>query len=151
MSSRARCSNKAAVMTPPRRRTVFAWSALFGYGGLAFTLARNVLLVPVYLHFIPLAEYGAWLATGGALAQLLVADFGLSGVLTQRIASQSGAGAAGLRSLAGAGLVNALGLALALGALSSLVALWLPATQGLDPGQRARVMECYFVAVAANS
>src|SRR5262249_47721150 len=108
-------------------------------------------LVPVYLHFIPLAEYGAWLATGGALAQLLVADFGLSGVLTQRIASQAGAGAAGLRSLAGAGVANALGLALALGALGSLVAIWLPATQGLEAVQRARVMDCYFIAVAANS
>ena len=152
MGARGHCSGKAARMNAPvRRRHVFVWSAVFGYGSLAFTLARNVLLVPVYLNHIALAEYGAWLATGGALAQLLVADFGLSGVLTQRVASQSGAGAAGLRSLMGAGLANSLALALALGAASSLIAAWLPATQGLDAAQRARVMDCFFIAVGANS
>lgn len=136
----------------PRRRRVFVWSAVFGYSGLAFTLARNVLMVPLYLHYIDLGEYGAWLATGGALVQLLVADFGLSGVVTQRVAAQAGGqDSLAMRSLAAAGLLNALLLALLLGAASSLMALWLPATQGLEAAQRARVLDCYLIAVAANS
>ena len=42
----------------------------FGYASMMISLARNILLVPIYLHAIPLAEYGAWLATGGALGSL---------------------------------------------------------------------------------
>ena len=48
-----------------RRRSAFL-SMVFGYAGLMISLARNVLLVPVYLQKIPLTEYGAWLATGGS-------------------------------------------------------------------------------------
>lgn len=137
---------------PARRRHVFAWSAVFGYGAIGFTLARNVLLVPLYLHYITLGEYGAWLATGGALAQLLVADFGLSGVLMQKVAASAGGrDVSAIRGLVVAGLVNALLLALLLGAASALLAAWLPATQGLDAAQRARVLDCYLIAVAANS
>ncbi len=135
----------------PVRRRVFAWGAVFGYSGLAFTLLRNVLLVPLYLHYIDLGEFGAWLATGGALVQLLVTDFGLTGVITQRVAALAGGrDAHAVRALAAAGLVNALLLALALSALSSLAAAWLPATQGLSAIQHARVVDCFLIAVAAN-
>lgn len=136
--------------TTPRRR-VFMWNAVFGYSALGFTLARNVLLVPLYLAFIDLGEYGAWLATGGAFVQLLVTDFGLAGVITQRIAARAGAqDSASLGALVSAGLANAAVLGLGMSALSSLAALWLPATQGLDEPQLRRVLECFLVAVAAN-
>ena len=136
---------------PVRRRQVFFWGAIFGYGSLAFTLARNVLLVPLYLHYIDLGEYGAWLATGGALVQLLVTDFGLAGVITQRIAAHTGGGNhTAMRALVSAGLANALLLGLAMSALSSLVALWMPATQGLSAPAGLRVRDCFLIAVAAN-
>src|SRR5262245_61246691 len=94
------------------RRNVFVWSAVFGYSALAFTLARNLLLVPLYLRFVDLAEYGAWLAIGGALVQLLVTDFGLSGVITQRVAVQTGNhDLAATRALVAAGLASATVLA----------------------------------------
>ncbi len=135
----------------PARRRTFAWNALFGYSTLVFTLARNVLLVPLYLAYIDLGEYGAWLATGGALALLLVTDYGLSGVVAQRIAERAGAGdAAVMRRLVSAGFANALVLALALSALSSLFGLWLPATQGLSAQQLQRVFDCFLIAVASN-
>ncbi|MEJ0087421.1 MAG: hypothetical protein WDO72_17240 [Pseudomonadota bacterium] len=125
---------------------------MFGYSGLVFTLVRNVLLVPLYLQHIDLGEYGAWLATGGALVQLLVTDFGLSGVITQRVAMRAGsADLAAMRALISAGLANAIVLGLALAAASSLVAAWLPATQGLRPEQVTRVLDCYLIAVAANA
>src|ERR1017187_10409872 len=77
-------------MTGRRRSAILGM--LFGYTSLLIALARNVLFVPIYLHNIPLAEYGAWLATGGALALILVNDFGLSGVVTEKISMSYGAG-----------------------------------------------------------
>lgn len=59
-------------------------------------------------------------------------------------------GVTAIRALVSAGLANALVLALALSAASSLVAAWLPATQGLESAQRARVFDCFLIAVAAN-
>ena len=108
----------------PRRRRVALWNAAFGYGTLASTLARNILLVPLYLKFVDFGEYGAWLATGGALVQLLVTDYGLAGVITQRVAVLSGSDNTGaLRAAVMAGLVNALLLGVLLTAASSLIAL----------------------------
>ena len=52
---------------------------------------RNVLLVPVYLAYVSTEEYGAWLATGGTLVQLLISDYGVSGVILQRVAASYGA------------------------------------------------------------
>jgi len=128
-----------------------AWSALFGYGSLGIALARNIFLVPLYLRYISVGEFGAWLATGGALVQILVSDLGLTGVLTQRVAHRFG-GRAGrhLGALIGAGLTNSLALALILTAICVALAPFLPATQGLTPVQSRRVMDCFLLAVGAN-
>ena len=74
----------ASLGTPPSRRLATLRSLILSYGATAVAITRNLLLVPVYLKFIPLEEYGAWLATGNVLAYLMVADFGLMGVVTQR-------------------------------------------------------------------
>lgn len=137
--------------SPPPRRRVALWNAAFGYATLGSTLARNILLVPLYLTFMQLGEYGAWLATGGALVQMLVTDYGLAGVLTQRIAGLAGAGdVSRLRDVAIAGLVNAAGLALVLVVAGSLFAFALPATQGLDVAQIERVTQSFLIAVVAG-
>ncbi|MFX6330865.1 hypothetical protein ABTF76_21670, partial [Acinetobacter baumannii] len=81
-----------AASTTPNRRRAATWGVLFGSGGAFLAIARNILLVPLYLKFVSLAEYGAWLATGATLIQLLVSDFGLAGVLMQRSAALHGAG-----------------------------------------------------------
>src|ERR1700691_4448276 len=106
---------------------------VFGYATIVIALARNVLFVPIYLHDIPLAEYGAWLATGGALALLLISDFGLSGVVTQKASAAFGAG--DLRSLGpliGSAFVIGIVLALALTALSMAFLPFLPSLQTLN-------------------
>jgi O-antigen/teichoic acid export membrane protein len=124
---------------------------VFGYATLALALARNIFLVPTYLRHIALAEYGAWLATGGALVQLVVTDFGLAGVVTQRVAHRFGAGKSGqLGPLIGAGLVNGAMLATLLTLLSLVLAPFLPATQGLSPVQALQVKQCFLLAVCAN-
>ena len=104
-------------MNGRRRSAILAM--LFGYASLLISLARNILFVPIYLHNIPLAEYGAWLATGGALALILINDFGLSGVVIQKISVRFGAGdIKALGSLAGSALTIGLLMALLLTAIS---------------------------------
>lgn len=135
----------------PVRRRVALWNAAFGYSTLAFTVARNLLLVPLYLQFVSLGEYGAWLATGGALVQLLVTDYGLAGVVTQKIAVLSGSGdRRRLRALIAAGVVNATVLAIIMTAASSVLAAFLPATQGLLPEEVRTVVGCFLIAIVAN-
>ena len=124
---------------------------VFGYAGLMISLARNVLLVPVYLQKIPLTEYGAWLATGGALALLLVNDYGLSGVVTQRISASYGAGdRTTLGSLAGSALAIGMLLALVLTAISSALIPFFPALTRLPGAESHTVVSCFIIAVTAN-
>ena len=58
---------------------------------VALALVRNLALVPVFLRHIEPHEFGAWMATGGVLAYLLMVDFGLMGVVAQRTAEAYGA------------------------------------------------------------
>jgi O-antigen/teichoic acid export membrane protein len=127
------------------------FGVLFGYAGLAISLARNILFVPMYLRSIPMAEYGAWLATGGALALILINDYGLSGVVTQRMSSAYGAGdVAGLGRLTGASLAIGGALSAVLTAISLAFIPFLPALKSLTPAEAHTVTACYAFAVAAN-
>jgi O-antigen/teichoic acid export membrane protein len=134
-----------------RRRTA-SLAMLFGYASLGVALARNILFVPIYLEHMPLAEYGAWLATGGALALLLISDFGLSGVVTQKASATFGAG--DLRTLGpliGSALVIGLVMAIGLTALSLAFLPFLPRVLALSESETHTVMECFAIAVAANA
>ena len=134
------------------RRRSATLAMLFGYASLLISLARNILFVPIYLHNIPLAEYGAWLATGGALALILINDFGLSGVVIQKISVNFGAGDfEALGSLAGSALAIGSLMALLLSALSLACVPYLPGLQSLNPLQKHAVVNCFLIAVAANT
>lgn len=137
-------------MTGRRRSATLA--VLFGYASLLLSLTRNILFVPIYLHSIPLAEYGAWLATGGALALMLINDFGLSGVVIQKISVSFGAGDLKvLGSLAGSALAIGSLLALFLTALSLACVPYLPGLQSLSQQQNHTVVNCFLIAVGANA
>jgi O-antigen/teichoic acid export membrane protein len=133
-----------------RRRNTLQ-GIIFGYASLAIALARNVLLVPTYLRHIPLAAYGAWVATGGALALILINDYGFSGVVMQRISASHGARqftAAG--RLAGSALAISGILAVVLSAISLALAPFLPAISQLAPAQHDEIIACFMLAVASN-
>lgn len=137
-------------MTGRRRNTMLA--ILFGYASLIIALARNVLFVPIYLRHIPLPEYGAWLATGGALALILVSDFGLSGVVTQKISRCYGAGdREGLGSLTGSALAIGCLMALFLTAISIACVPLLPGLLTLDESEKQKVIHCFLIAIYANA
>jgi O-antigen/teichoic acid export membrane protein len=134
-----------------RRRTVI-FGILFGYSSILIGVARNVLFVPIYLQSIPLPEYGAWLATGGALALMLVSDFGLAGVVTQKISAALGGGdLSKLGSLAGSALVIGLVMAISLTAFSFAFVPFLPGLNSLGELQQRAVVQCFVIAVVANA
>lgn len=134
------------------RRSTAVYGIVFGYSSILVALARNVLFVPIYLHSISLAEYGAWLATGGALALMLINDFGLSGVVTQKISVALGAGNfEALGSLAGSAQIIGLLMAVGLTAVSLVLVPFLPGLQSLSALQQHTVVNCFAIAVAANA
>ena len=53
-------------------------------------MITGIIMVPLYLRFIPFEVYGAWLASGNMLAWLSTIDPGLTLVLQQRIAAAYG-------------------------------------------------------------
>jgi O-antigen/teichoic acid export membrane protein len=138
------------IDSPPSRRRSVAWGVLFGYAGAFLAVARNILLIPFYLHFVPLAEYGAWLASGATIVQLLVSDFGLAGVLTQRSSALHGAGdCTALGELMGSGLIAGLILAAASLVIGVVVIAVIPGMPGLGTNEAEVVTRCLYLAVLA--
>lgn len=68
------------------------WNLFFHYLAVSLPVLSGVVLVPLYLAHVPLAMYGAWLATGNVLAWITIVDPGLSSVVQQRCAVAFGAG-----------------------------------------------------------
>ena len=133
-----------------RRRTA-VWNLVFGYAQLGVTITRNVLLVPLYLRFVDVAEYGAWLATAGVLAQLFVSDFGLTATVIQRAASAFGRGD---KAVLGRAVGSSLSVSLLLGSLLTAISLavspFIPAMAGGDPHARQTLLYCFIIVAAGN-
>ncbi len=129
-----------------------AWGAFFGYATMALGIARNIVLVPLYLHYISPAEYGAWLATGGTLVQLLVSDFGIGGVLVQRTAAASGAAdRERLSVIVGTAWITSVVIAIIVSAVSAGISPFLPGLLHLDASVAGKVIDCFLLSIAANA
>ncbi len=74
------------------RRLATKWNIFFHYYAIIISMISGILLVPLYLKYIPLEIYGAWLATGNIIAWLTIADPGISDVLSQQVGRAFGAG-----------------------------------------------------------
>jgi len=74
-----------------RRRTT-VWNMFFQYFTVVYALISGIVLVPLYLTFIPLELYGNWLATGNIIAWIVIVDPGLSTALMQRTSVAYGGG-----------------------------------------------------------
>ena len=70
----------------PSRRKKTQWHLFFQYSAIILGIVSGIILIPLYLKFIPLDLYGAWLATGNILAWITIIDPGLSSVMQQKIA-----------------------------------------------------------------
>lgn len=73
------------------RKKTTKWNILFHYYAIIFSVIWGILLVPLYLKYIPLEIYGAWLATGNIISWLTVVDPGISDVLRQKVGLAYGA------------------------------------------------------------
>lgn len=81
-------STLARMLRPVRSRSrTTKWNLCFQYVSIAFPLISGIVLVPMYLTFIPIRVYGAWLATGNVIAWLAIVDPGLSTVLVQNVSA----------------------------------------------------------------
>ncbi len=59
---------------------------IFNYSNIVFNLITGILLVPLYLRQIPLDMYGSYLVASGIAGLIGLLEFGLSMVITQRLA-----------------------------------------------------------------
>ncbi|MBB3054371.1 lipopolysaccharide biosynthesis protein [Mucilaginibacter gotjawali] len=67
------------------RKKATIWNLFFLNIGFIITLINGVLIIPLYLHYMDGAVYGAWLATGNVLTWITIVDPGVAGVLLQRV------------------------------------------------------------------
>lgn len=67
-------------MTKSLKKTTL-WNLIFQYYSIFYSISLGLLLVPLYLEFIPLNIYGAWLVTGNLVQWLTCLDPGVSDVL----------------------------------------------------------------------
>lgn len=129
-----------------------AWNVVFGYVNIALALVRNILLVPLYLQFITLEMFGAWLATGSALINIVMTDFGLAGATLQRIAYLDGKkDYLTLRYSLGTSILSGVLLSISLSILTFLVAPFIASSLELGPIEYEVVYNCIVLAILANA
>ncbi len=127
-------------MTISRTRTT-QWNLFFHYVSIALMMVSGVLLVPIYLHQIPLALYGAWLATGNVLMWLTAVDPGLSAALQQRIGSAYGQrDHQAVRGFIFAGLLLSAGATLILVLLGNLIEGHIPGWLNLANNEDTNIL-----------
>ncbi len=73
-------------MIKPKRRRATIIGLINQYAAIALMIIQGLVLVPLYLKYIPNPTYGGWLATGNVLTWLGFIDPGASAVLQQRSA-----------------------------------------------------------------
>ena len=61
------------------------WNLSFQYYSIAYSISLGLLMVPLYVKYIPLNIYGAWLATGNLVLLLTFLDPGVADVLRLKV------------------------------------------------------------------
>ena len=75
---------------PPKRKQSVAWLVAGGWVNNGILIFQGFVFIPLYLHFLGDRLYGFWLATGGLLAWLAMADLGAAAITQQRCAAAYG-------------------------------------------------------------
>ena len=73
-------------MARSHSRTI-KWNIVFRYTNIILAFVQGLLLVPLYISYIPIEIYGAWLASGNILAWISTIDPGLTVVLSQQVST----------------------------------------------------------------
>lgn len=72
------------------KNKVVRWNFYFYIATFIYTILVGVVLVPLYLRYIPVEVYGYWLATGNILILVSMIDPGFSAVVQQKISFNYG-------------------------------------------------------------
>lgn len=97
------------------------------YLSIVLVFIQGIVLVPLYLEQINIALYGGWLASGNLLAYLSLFDFGLSGVINQKVAQAYGAGnRQKVAQISGTGIVIGACISLIIATVGILLASYIP-------------------------
>ncbi|MCU1237284.1 MAG: hypothetical protein JWP63_5251 [Candidatus Solibacter sp.] len=119
--------------TIPSRRRAVSLSLLAQLIATAFVLIQGIFLVPLYLRFIALPLYGAWLASTQVVGWVTLLDPGTDEVTRQRAAHAYGRGdLEQVGGLIGSGLAVNLVVALCVTAVSLVLCRLLPWWFGID-------------------
>ena len=129
------------------------WNLLFQYSSIALAMTSGVLMVPLYLNYIPSDIYGAWLATGNILAWITSIDPGLAGVLQQKIAVAYGKqDYKSIHSLISAGGMISIVIALTIYILGITASYFLASWLNLSPSIDIKLITSAFnVAVSGSA
>ncbi len=135
------------------RRRITQWNLFFNYASIALAIVSGIVMVPLYLRFIPLDLYGAWLATGNILAWITVIDPGISTVLQQQVSTAYGKRDIGeLNALLTGGVLISGGVSLLIllaGFVSSrFIVVWLNLN---TPADMASVEQAFVIAVLGTA
>ncbi len=122
-------------MTNYRRNSIL--SLIFNYSNIVFNLITGVFLVPFYLRKIPLDAYGSFLAATAIASLIGLLEFGLSMVLTQRLArSYARSDSNDFRQVLSTGLVAATLLAVVTCIVTLVVSPWIPTVTNTAQGHQ---------------
>lgn len=68
------------------------YNYLFNSINSIVVIVNGIIMVPLYLHYMSVATYGAWLASGNLVAMIGILESGFAGVITQKMATAIGGG-----------------------------------------------------------
>mgnify|MGYP006097321571 CR=1 FL=1 len=58
---------------------------IFSFSSVFFAILTSLLLIPFYLQYISLSDYGAWIASSALIGMIGLLDPGIGTILTQRL------------------------------------------------------------------
>lgn len=120
----------------------------FSYANTGLAILSGLVLVPVYLHYLGMAGYGIWLASGGVVALLAAMDGGLSQVVAQRLATAAGArNAQDFAAVAGSGWVLGAAVSCAVLVVGLAAAAGITRIIGVEPEATAGVRVAFLLSV----
>ena len=114
-------------------------------------IINGIIMVPIYFHYMSVATYGAWLATGNIVAMLGLIECGFSGVITQKMSvAVASNDEMAFRKFAGANIITAILLAVAtflIGmSLSPFVSSWV----NVEESDMASIRLAFVVALISS-
>lgn len=63
------------------------YNYLFNSINAVVMIVNGIIMVPIYFYYMPVATYGAWLASGNLVAMIGLLEAGFAGVITQKMAA----------------------------------------------------------------